>query len=110
MKRKITELEQKLLDKGFKLECKHYTGKKSQFVYTYEYIGVIYYYDKDELVDTITTKVLLNAKKDHIESIQIMNQPFIQNCQFLPAKWLLFAYQKAHYCENELLRLEQEHE
>ena len=37
MKRKITNLEQKLIDENWKLVCKHYKGKHSQFVESYEY-------------------------------------------------------------------------
>ena len=40
MKRKITELEQKLLDKGFRLLKKNYAGKYSQKTDSYEYRNV----------------------------------------------------------------------
>ena len=37
MKRKITELEQKLIDDGWYLNVKRYTGKHSEKIETYEY-------------------------------------------------------------------------
>ena len=37
MKRHITELEQKLIDSGWKLLYKTYKGKNSQFVWCYVY-------------------------------------------------------------------------
>lgn len=61
MKRTITELEQKLIDKGFKLHHKTYVGKHSQFIGSYTYVGVVKIDDKD-----IFTHLTLNAKRDEI--------------------------------------------
>lgn len=41
MKRRITELEQKLLDNGWKLYSKNYCGKYSQFTMNYQFYKVI---------------------------------------------------------------------
>ena len=57
MKRTITELEQKLIDKGFKLHHKTYKGKHSQFVNSYIYVAML---------DGVKVKVCLNAKRDTI--------------------------------------------
>jgi hypothetical protein len=47
MKRKETLLEQNLIYKGYRLEGKSYTGKKSDKVFAYNYVkdnGVVKYY------------------------------------------------------------------
>ena len=45
MKREITKLEQKLIDKGYKLEFKSYVGKHSQKVEFYCYKGQLEDYE-----------------------------------------------------------------
>ena len=60
MKRTITELEQKIIDKGFKLHHKTYSGKHSQFVSTYCYVAEL------PLEEKIKVHLTLNAKRDNI--------------------------------------------
>lgn len=72
MKRTITELENKLIEKGFRLSHKTYSGKHSQFVNEYVYVGKVWYqYDKDSL--TLPVLVVLNAKRDKVLDISMEN-------------------------------------
>lgn len=51
MKRKITNLEKKLLDNGWRLHRKYYCGKNSDRVDSYEYCNILEYgYEKLECV------------------------------------------------------------
>lgn len=52
MKRKITNLEQQLINDGWYLAIKKYTGKHSQKVYCYEYHKTIDNYDHVIALDT----------------------------------------------------------
>ena len=66
MKRKTTELEQRLIDNGFELKCKHYEGRHSEKICSYEYIGVVF---------GITTRVLLDRHRTCILTFSIY-QPY----------------------------------
>lgn len=65
MERKRTQLEQKIIDKGFKLECKTYSGKKSQFIEYYVYTGFMYNYK---------ISFYLNGSRDKIHHYTIENK------------------------------------
>lgn len=58
MKRTITDLEEKLIQEGYKLKSKEYGGKHSQKVVAYVYIK------KDEVGDV--TSIVLNQKRTKI--------------------------------------------
>ncbi len=57
MKRKITEIEQKLIEDGFQLKLKRYTGKHSEKSYCYEYTREY---------ENRTHVVILNSKRDNV--------------------------------------------
>ena len=57
MKREITKLEQKLIDKGYKLEFKSYVGKHSQKVEFYCYKGQLENYEVLIYLDSKRVKV-----------------------------------------------------
>lgn len=105
MKRKITKLEQKLLDKGFVLECKTYKGKHSQFVNEYHYRGVMQFF-VDEYDTNILDNVLvvLNSKKDHIVKVYIYND--LTYSKYLSKDTLRQKLIMITQFENEILRLE----
>ena len=63
MKRKITDLEQRLLDKGYTLTCKRYRGNHSQFTKCYEYSKDIVVDYEDEHIAT-TFYILLDSKRN----------------------------------------------
>lgn len=71
MKRKITLLEEKLIEKGLKLSHKTYIGKHSQFVCGYVYCGKISVSTNDATY-SIPTKVYLDAKRTKVEKIVIL--------------------------------------
>lgn len=66
MKRHITELEQKLIDSGWKLLYKTYKGKNSQFVWCYVY-GKAY--------GNRCFKLALDQKRKTTKGIYIENVP-----------------------------------
>lgn len=72
MKRTITELENKLIEKGFRLSHKTYSGKHSQFVDEYVYIGLVRCF-VEEKPYIITTKVYLDSKRNTIKEIDMIN-------------------------------------
>ena len=95
MKRKITELEQKLLDKGWKLECKTYWGKHSQKVDTYEFYKEIVV-DISELSPKpirFPAKLILDCKKKEIIGYEVLNigSQYVDENQLMLLK-LRFAY------------------
>ena len=102
MKRKITELEQKLLDKGFVLESKSYWGKHSQRVHYYLYLGQVN-------VDNgfiVTTQVVLNAKKNKIEEVNVDN--VVAHDRFVYVETLKIYADLAVKVRDEILGLENE--
>lgn len=68
MKRKITELEKKLLNNGWKLSTKHYEGKHSERTWFYEYTKYMNY--EGELFGV---KVIIDPKRNHIIDYGIEN-------------------------------------
>lgn len=60
MKRKITDLEQRLINKGYRLAHKEYGGRKSEKTLSY-------YYIKDDQF------VRLNYKRDEVVSLGLLN-------------------------------------
>lgn len=107
MKRKITELEEKLIDMGFKLSHKTYGGKKSQFVKDYVYGGEIIYFDEDaEIEIPVKVQVELEPKREKVNVVSIQN--FLQTHPNLTIRYLRRYLEIALYCENEILRLVEE--
>ena len=83
MKRKITDLEQRLYDNGWKLTSKTYCGKFSQFTSTYNYRKVVitgigtYYFEVS--LDKKRSKVLnyyFVNDLDKLDKIDIMDIEF----------------------------------
>lgn len=79
MKRHITELEKNLIEKGWELDHKTYTGKHSDKVlnYVYEKVYVKEYTRKDGkvVVSTWSARVLLDQKREKIEDV-LIRSPF----------------------------------
>lgn len=75
MKRKITELEKNLIDKGWELDHKTYYGKHSDKVLNYVYEKVyVKEYTRDDgkvIVNTWTARVLLDNTRTKIEDTLI---------------------------------------
>ena len=71
MKRKITELEKNLIEKGWELDHKTYYGKHSDKVLNYVYEKVfVKEYTRDDgkvIVSTCTARVLLDKTRTKIE-------------------------------------------
>lgn len=61
MKRKTTDLEKRLINKGFRLDHKEYCGKHSEKTASYVYYGVV-----DTRIERVGVNVKLNAKRDTI--------------------------------------------
>ena len=72
MKRTITELENKIIKKGFKLSHKCYSGKHSQFVSNYVYEGNVWC-QEDKKGYQLKVVVVLNAKRDKVVDIRMEN-------------------------------------
>lgn len=105
MKRKITELEQKLLDKGFRLTQKTYGGKHSQFVHEYIYVGeIVKDNEKERIEERVFCEVHLNQKKNHINCVYFENLTSYFSLVDLP---LMENYlDLIRYATNEIMRLE----
>lgn len=73
MKRSITELENNLIEKGFKLSYKTYRGKHSQYVDDYVYRGKVQCDLNSGESYSVQVKVIINSKKNSIKSIWIGN-------------------------------------
>ena len=73
MKRTITDLEQKLIEKGFRLSHKTYSGKHSQFVNEYVYVGFVRCLVGEESY-IIATQVFLDQKRTTIKEIDMINR------------------------------------
>lgn len=73
MKRTITELENKLIEKGFRLSHKTYSGKHSQFVNEYVYDGFVRCLVGEESY-IIYTQVYLDPKRTTIKEIDMTNR------------------------------------
>lgn len=71
MKRKITELEQKLIDKGFKLDRKVYTGLHSEHTLSYVYKGVLCV--DDEYNTFVYVNIHLDKTREKIDDFSIFN-------------------------------------
>lgn len=75
MKRKTTELEQKLIKKGFRLDHKDYIGKNSEKTLSYVYYGVV-----ETSHFKVGVNVILDAKRKEIKVWGIRNLlEFINN-------------------------------
>lgn len=68
MKRKITELEQKLIKKGLKLEKKVYSKKDNKKVAKYIYGGVI---ELEKIHCLVQPEVELDPKREKILDIRV---------------------------------------
>lgn len=105
MKRKVSELEQKLLDKGFRLTHKTYGGKHSQFVDKYHYLGELNFFDETLDMNTnVLVRVILNNKKDKIIDISIINA--LSTFDFVSKELLQDYLIIATYFENDIRRLQ----
>ena len=75
MKRKTTELEQKLIKRGFRLDHKDYIGKNSEKTLSYVYYGVV-----ETSHFKVGVNVILDAKRNEIKVWGIRNLlEFINN-------------------------------
>lgn len=106
MVRNITDLEQKLLEKGFYLESKTYTGKHSQTIKNYIYIGEICCHFDDYTNVPIRVKVGLTSKRDNIDYIRVFNTTYYKEYVSFDTVQLLSRI--SLYCKNEILRLVEE--
>ena len=101
MKRKITELEKNLIEKGWELDHKTYTGKHSEktFQYVYEkvYVGEYERNDGKIVVTTTSAYCILNSKREKIESVEIK-----QNGGYLSLLALLFLECRLKAIEKEV--------
>ena len=70
MKRKITELEQKLLDNGWYLANKRYTGKRSEKTLCYEYQQTSYLRNDNKVYDLF---INLDLKRSQIVKYGVAN-------------------------------------
>lgn len=79
MKRKRTDLEQKLIANGWVLECKTYTGKTcdkvDQYVYEKVYSREFEREDGKLVVTTWSARVLLDSKRDKVIDV-LIRSPF----------------------------------
>ena len=73
MKRKITELEQKLIENGWKLVCKSYSGKHSEKTEHYEYCKVETLKPQNINYGQL---IKLNAKRTEIIDYGLLNVSF----------------------------------
>lgn len=73
MARKITELEQKLLDDGWKLTIKHYTGKHSEKSFCYEYHKTSDLRNNGKVYDLF---IYVNKKRSQIVKYGVKNLTF----------------------------------
>lgn len=73
MKRKVSELEEKLIMLGFVLESKTYYGKHSQFVKHYVYRGTTFIELSNGEKMSVPTKVYLDRNREKVEEIKIAN-------------------------------------
>lgn len=100
MKRKITELEKNLIEKGWELDHKTYTGKHSEktFQYVYEkvYVGEYEREDGKIVVTTTSAHCVLNSKREKIESVEIK-----QNGGYFPLLAILFLEGRLKEIERE---------
>lgn len=82
MKRQITEFESKLLKDGWKLVYKTYTGKNSQFVWTYVY---------EKFVNGHLFKIALDKKRQSTLGIYVKT-PFVDFLSLEDLKSITEAY------------------
>ena len=83
MKRKITELEEKLINSGWCLTLKRYTGKNSEKTFCYEYHKIADLRNEGKTYNQI---IKLNQKRSQIVSYGIANV----NIEYLDDDELLF--------------------
>ena len=100
MKRTITELESKIIKKGFKLSHKCYSGKHSQFVDKYVYVGTIWYQGDKEGIKLIVW-VVLNAKRDKVLDISMVNLFGDINAPTLKTLTSCYAYVESFVLEDK---------
>lgn len=94
-----SELESKLIDLGFRLEYKTYGGKHSEYVKEYCYKG---YIDLENQEKPIKVNVLLNTKRDRVNSVSIEYVIDNKNIRVEDATNICLC---AMECENTILRL-----
>lgn len=75
MKRKITELENVIIEKGYRLTSKTYKGKESQFTDSYIYDNI----EQMNVLGSLFVELFLNKKRTKIEHIR-----FKLNTDILP--------------------------
>lgn len=92
MKRKITELEQKLLDKGWVLVSKEYCGNHSQFTRHYQYYKIV-----DLPHYSYGVRVRLDKKRTSVLSCEIE-----EDYEFISKKELEDYSKVFEIVENEL--------
>lgn len=85
MKRKKTQLEINLIEKGWQLDHKTYTGKHSDkvdnYVYEKTYTNEHTREDGKIVVTSWSARVLLDSKREHIEDVLIKSplMPFVNS-------------------------------
>jgi len=97
MKRKITELEQQLIEFGWKLVAKEYCGKNSEKTQNYVYekkIGFVEYG-----IIPFKAKVIIDYKREKIIRFTFENY----DCQFIGFKDLLILERRNEILNKELL-------
>lgn len=77
MKRRITELEKSLIDKGFRLDRKIYTGLHSEHTLSYIYKGSVCI--NDEYNTHISVEITLDKTRKEIIDYNLYNLYFFQN-------------------------------
>ena len=105
MKRTITDLEQKLIEKGFRLDHKTYAGKHSQFVNEFVYIG---FQDVPQLDHSpalnVWVEVKLNAKRDRIISVITKD---LLSFEGISLELANVVYDICKYIENDIRKCEE---
>lgn len=103
MKRKKTQLEESLIEKGWYLIQKTYTGKHSDKVFEYIYEKVYTYEHKRKCDDkvfltSLTARVVLDSKREKIDNI-LVETP---NREFVDEFSLLIYAHKIHEIKREV--------
>ena len=109
MKRHITELEKNLIEKGWELDHKVYTGKHSDKVlnYVYEKVYVKEYTRKDGkvVVSTWSARVLLDPKREKIDDV-LIKSPFKE---YTNALTCILVHMKVKEIEKEVNECDPNH-
>lgn len=72
MKRKITDLEQRLIDKGYYLSHKHYGGRKSEKTISYMYVNKNAFVKLDNKREKVVDYGLLNYHAMELTRIELL--------------------------------------